>query len=80
MKKIFLYILAVLFIIIILPSICTKRRQDVAKKEDEKQEQNVAQVEKYDYSKYKDIRLFHSKTCTWDIPIIFATSLWVLSL
>ena len=62
MKKIFLYILAVLFIIIILPSICTKRRQDVAKKEDEKQEQNVAQVEKYDYSKYKDIRLFHSKT------------------
>ena len=61
MKKIFLYILAVLFIIIILPSICTKRRQDVAKKEDEKQEQNVAQVEKYDYSKYKDIRLFHSK-------------------
>ena len=61
MKKLVTYILIGIFIIVILPSLCTKKRKEkVAEKNEVKEEAN--EVQKYDYSKYSTIRLYHSKT------------------
>lgn len=64
MKQIVKYILIFILIIIVLPNLCTKKR----KKENtqnvqtsETTEQNKEEITKYDYSKYKTIKLYHSK-------------------
>ena len=63
MKKILVYIFAILCVIVLLPSIFTKKRQDIISNQNndadlkEKQEE----PEKYDYSKYATIKLYHAK-------------------
>ena len=58
MKKILIYIISIICIIIIFPTICTKRR----KKESE--------IKQYDYSKYSKIKLYHTKISEiQEIPI-----------
>lgn len=60
MRKILIYILAIIFICIIIPVICTKKfktNQTIA--EAEKQ---MEIVEKYDYSQISTIKLLHTKT------------------
>ena len=62
MKKILKYVLIFIFIIIVLPNLCTKKRkkQNVQTSETTKEEKQ--ETEKYDYSKYKTIKLYHAKT------------------
>lgn len=65
MKKILIYILLLICIVFILPSISTKKSEKklIA---DEKKEPNIEELKdektKYEYSKYSNIRLYHSKT------------------
>ena len=66
MKKVIVYILTLMCVIFILPSICT-RRQDlsVSHAETEEVENTVPEEEKtpkYEYSKYATIKLYHTKT------------------
>ena len=66
MKKVIIYILTLMCVIFILPSICT-RRQDlsVSYAETEEAENTVQEEEekpKYEYSKYATIKLYHKKT------------------
>ena len=62
MKKFLKYVLIFIFIIIVLPNLCTKKRkkQNVQTSETTKEEKQ--ETEKYDYSKYKTIKLYHAKT------------------
>ena len=64
MKKLFIYIIVLFFILFIIPSIFTTRKRQAkvtpeAKIEIPTQEQNFP---KYEYSNYATIRLYHSKT------------------
>ena len=66
MKKVIIYILTLMCVIFILPSICT-RRQDLSVSHAETEEvENTVQEEeetpKYEYSKYATIKLYHTKT------------------
>ena len=64
MKQILKYILLFIFIIIILPNLCTKKRKQ-SKNEENTQVQETEKKEKettYEYSKYKTIKLYHAKT------------------
>ena len=66
MKKVIVYILTLMCVIFILPSICT-RRQDLSVSHAETEEvENTVQEEeetpKYEYSKYATIKLYHTKT------------------
>lgn len=71
MKKILIYIISIICIIIIFPTICTKRR----KKESEiiaKDDNNIeeSEIKQYDYSKYSKIKLYHTKISEiQEIPI-----------
>lgn len=63
MKKILGYILVIICIIFVLPSIFTKKREKTAKvNEVQNVEENKKEIVKYDYSKYSNIKLYHSKT------------------
>ena len=60
MKKYVKYFAIFLVVIFILPAICTKsQKKDVVKKEENN---NLQQFEKYDYSKYAKIKLYHTDT------------------
>lgn len=71
MKKILGYILVIICIIFVLPSIFTKKREKISKiNETENVEENKKEIVKYDYSKYSNIKLYHSKTSTTEeMPI-----------
>lgn len=67
MKKILIYILVLFFIIFILPSVCTKRRENLETVSEnvtvtDTSGENKEEKIKYEYSKYSNIRLYHSKT------------------
>ena len=65
MKKIIIYIIAMLCILIIFPSIFTKKRSFVETKQEEVStnvEKKDEQIIEYDYSKYATIKLYHQKT------------------
>lgn len=65
MKKILIYILILLCIVFIIPSMCTKKRQTLAVNNKEKNAEETEKKEeqpKYEYSKYSKIKLYHSKT------------------
>ena len=74
MKKILVYIIAVFCIVILIPSICTKQNrqaQNISDIEPIKQESTEISSEtptdeinyqKYDYTKFGTIKLYHSKT------------------
>lgn len=63
MKQILKYILLFIFIIIILPNLCTKKRKQ-SKNEENIQVSETENKEEttYEYSKYKTIKLYHAKT------------------
>ena len=63
MKQILKYILLFIFIIIILPNLCTKKRKQ-SKNEENIQVSETENKEEttYEYSKYKTIKLYHTKT------------------
>ena len=60
MKKFFIYILILLCILFLIPSIFTKKRvvASIEENKEEKQEEIIP----YDYSKHKTIKLYHNKT------------------
>lgn len=62
MKKILKYVLIFIFIIIVLPNLCTKKRKKQNVQTSETIEEEKQEIEKYDYSKYKTIKLYHAKT------------------
>lgn len=62
MKKILKYVLIFIFIIIVLPNLCTKKRKKQNVQTSERTEEEKQEIEKYDYSKYKTIKLYHAKT------------------
>lgn len=62
MKKILKYVLIFIFIIIVLPNLCTKKRKKQNVQTSETTEEEKQETEKYDYSKYKTIKLYHVKT------------------
>lgn len=62
MKKILKYVLIFIFIIIVLPNLCTKKRKKQNVQTSETTEEEKQETEKYDYSKYKTIKLYHAKT------------------
>ena len=61
MKKILIYILILLCILFLFPSIFTKKRKAVAESQ-ENNEQIEEPIVQYDYSKYSTIKLYHNKT------------------
>ena len=62
MKKFLKYVLIFIFIIIVLPNLCTKKRKKQNVQTSETTEEEKQETEKYDYSKYKTIKLYHAKT------------------
>ena len=64
MKQTLKYILLFIFIIIILPNICTKKRKQSKNEENTqvKETENKEEETTYEYSKYKTIKLYHTKT------------------
>lgn len=68
MKKIFKYLIIFIFIIFIIPSICTKKRQgfsignEKSNQEINNIEQKDVQEVEYNYNKYSTIKLLHSTT------------------
>lgn len=62
MKKFLKYVLIFIFIIIVLPDLCTKKRKKQNVQTSETTEEEKQETEKYDYSKYKTIKLYHVKT------------------
>ena len=70
MKKILFYIIALFCIIFLIPSICTRQKRQVQKKENVENisEENTVESynetnnQNYDYTKFETIKLFHSKT------------------
>lgn len=62
MKKFLKYVLIFIFIIIVLPNLCTKKRKKQNVQTSETPEEEKQETEKYDYSKYKTIKLYHVKT------------------
>ncbi len=60
MKKILLYFVAFIFVCFLLPALLTKQNTPVNSNEIE--ENQVNQIEKYDYQNYGTIRLLHKKT------------------
>ena len=62
MKKILKYVLIFIFIIIVLPNLCIKKRKKQNVQTSETTEEEKQETEKYDYSKYKTIKLYHAKT------------------
>ena len=62
MKQIIKYIIIFILIIIVLPNLCTKKRKKENVQTLEETSENKKEFEKYDYSKYKTIKLYHSKT------------------
>ena len=62
MKKILKYVLIFIFIIIVLPNLCTKKRKKQNVQTSETTEEEKQETEKYYYSKYKTIKLYHAKT------------------
>lgn len=65
MKKILIYLVLLMIVLIIFPSIFTKKRTSKAVNNEqtisEKQE-NTEEIVKYDYSKFATIKLLHTKT------------------
>ena len=62
MKKFLKYVLIFIFIIIVLPNLCTTKRKKQNVQTSETTEEEKQEIEKYDYSKYKTIKLYHAKT------------------
>lgn len=62
MKQIIKYIIIFILIIIVLPNLCTKKRKKENVQTLEETSENKKEFEEYDYSKYKIIKLYHSKT------------------
>ncbi len=62
MKKFLKYVLIFIFIIMVLPNLCTKKRKKQNVQTSETTEEEKQETEKYDYSKYKTIKLYHVKT------------------
>lgn len=62
MKQIVKYIIIFILIIIVLPNLCTKKRKKENVQTLEETSENRKEFEEYDYSKYKTIKLYHSKT------------------
>ena len=62
MKKIYMYIILFILIFFVLPTICTttKKTEEVQSISNQIEENN--QIEKYEYSKYKTIKLLHQST------------------
>ena len=67
MKKILKYNLIIMCIVVIIPILCTKKRtiikneEDISK-ENETQNETQNEIAKYDYSKYKNIKLYHKNS------------------
>lgn len=62
MKQILKYILIFILIVIVLPILCTKKRKVQNVQTSEITEEKKQEIEKYDYSKYKTIKLYHANT------------------
>ena len=62
MKQILKYILIFILIVIVLPILCTKKRKEQNVQTSEVTEEKKQEIEKYDYSKYKTIKLYHTNT------------------
>lgn len=65
MKRFLIYLLLLISILFILPSIFTKKRQEVAGAKEEVAEnatENQEETVKYDYTQYATIKLYHAKT------------------
>lgn len=65
MKKFIIYIFILLCIILILPSLCTKKRKIIeAEVEGEKKEEkNInSSIQNYNYSNFANIKLYHTET------------------
>ena len=62
MKKILIYLLVLLCIVFIIPSICTKKRQDILASNEQQKSNKIEEYLKYEYSKYSNIKIYHSKT------------------
>ena len=61
MKKILIYILILLCVLFLIPSVFTKKRV-VASIGENNDENKVVEIIPYDYSKHKTIKLYHNKT------------------
>ena len=69
MKKILIYLLVLLCILILIPSIFTKKRKSIATiqepqetKENLTKEESQPSIQPYEYAKYAVLRLYHPKT------------------
>lgn len=70
MKKYYIYILLLMMIIFIIPSLCTKKAvKTLSSSEFTEETNNTNEVsfETYDYSKYSEIKLYHSESGTIEI-------------
>ena len=61
MRKIFIYILIILFIFFGIPVFFTHKR-NLVKEVDKREEIQDISIEKYDYGKYNKIKLLHNST------------------
>ena len=63
MKKILKYNLIIMCIVVIIPILCTKKRTIIKNEEDiSKENETQNEIAKYDYSKYKNIKLYHKNS------------------
>ena len=63
MKKILKYNLIIMCIVVIIPILCTKKRTIIKNEENiSKENKTQNEIAKYDYSKYKNIKLYHKNS------------------
>ena len=70
MKKFFIYLLSLICVLFMLPSLFTKKKQEVVATVEESLEEKVEdsgeEKVKYDYTKYATIKLYHTQTQTYE--------------
>lgn len=63
MRKIGIYIVIGILIVIILPILCTKDKRKISKEtQNAINTEKTEEIQNYDYSKYSTIKLYHTKT------------------
>lgn len=71
MKKVLIYLLLLVSMVLILPAVCTKKKEKITEESQTNLvEEKKSEIVAYDYSKFATIKLYHSKTATTEeLPI-----------